>query len=59
MVSGLVIVFTGGTPVAAIVGGVMSFASMLIFLFTVIRHGFGAPAASHQGYAAAALSPAE
>lgn len=41
MVGGLYLVFSGGSPVAAIVGSVMSFASMLLFLFTVIRHGFG------------------
>ncbi len=59
MVTGLYIVFSGGAPGAAIAGGMMSFASMLIFLFTVVRHGFGAQVASRQGLAGAALSPAE
>jgi hypothetical protein len=59
MVGGLYLVFSGGTELPAILGGVMSFVSMLIFLFTVIRHGFGAPASSLQGIAGAALSPAE
>ena len=59
MVTGLYIVFSGGTPGAAIAGGMMSFASMLVFLFTVVRHGFGAQAASRTGLTGAALTPAE
>jgi hypothetical protein len=59
MVSGLYIVFSGGAPGAAIAGGMMSFASMLIFLFTVVRHGFGAQVASRPGLTGAALTPAE
>lgn len=59
MVSGLYVVFSGGAPGAAIAGGMMSFASMLIFLFTVVRHGFGAQVASRPGLTGAALTPAE
>ena len=59
MVSGLYIVFSGGAPGAAIAGGMMSFASMLIFLFTVVRHGFGVQGASRPGLSGAALTPAE
>ena len=59
MVTGLYIVFSGGAPGAAIAGGMMSFASMLIFLFTVVRHGFGAQVASRPGLTGAALTPAE
>jgi hypothetical protein len=59
MVTGLYIVFSGGAPGAAIAGGMMSFASMLIFLFTVIRHGFGAQVASRPSLTGAALTPAE
>ncbi len=59
MVSGLYIVFSGGAPGAAIAGGMMSFASMLIFLFTVVRHGFGVQVASRPGLSGAAFTPAE
>jgi hypothetical protein len=59
MVTGLYIVFSGGAPGAAIAGGMMSFASMLVFLFTVVRHGFGAQVASRLGLSGAALTPAE
>ncbi len=60
MVWGLTVVLTGGSPVPAIVGGVLSFASMLVFLFTVIRYGFGASEASRRpSLSGAALTPAE
>lgn len=60
MVTGLYLLFGGGNEVPAIVGGVMSFASVLIFLFTVIRHGFGAPqGAASRSPAGAAAMPAE
>jgi hypothetical protein len=41
MVSGLYVLFSGGSELGAIIGGVLTFASMLTFLYTVIRHGFG------------------
>ncbi len=60
MVGGLYVVLSGGNPVGAIVGGVLSFASMLVFLFTVIRHGFGAPSADARRSApGVVLTPAE
>ena len=44
----------------AILGSLMTAASMLVFLFTVIRHGFGAaPALSRDARFDAALTPAE
>lgn len=59
MVGGLYLLFRGGAPLLAILGGVLSFASMLLFLFTVIRHGFGATPARAPDMAGAALAPAE
>ena len=44
MVPGIAITVTGGTEVFAIIGSLLTFASMLLFLFTVLRHGFGAKA---------------
>ena len=41
MVPGIALATTGGSPGPAIVGSLLVFASMLIFLVTVIRHGFG------------------
>lgn len=58
MVGGLYVVLGGGSPVPAIVGSLISFASMLLFLFTVIRHGFGA-AEARRSAPGAALTPAE
>jgi hypothetical protein len=49
MIGGLALLFSGGTEALAIVGGLLTTASMLLFLVTVLRHGFGprpaAPAA--------------
>jgi hypothetical protein len=60
MVPGIAIVTSGGSPLGAIVGSVLTFASMLIFLFTVIRHGFGASTeGSRRTVGAAAFTPAE
>jgi hypothetical protein len=42
MVPGIAVATSGGSPGPAILGSVLVFASMLIFLLTVIRHGFGA-----------------
>jgi hypothetical protein len=41
MVPGIVLVIHGGTPVVAACGALLSLASMLIFLGTILRHGFG------------------
>ena len=60
MVGGLYLLFRGGNEVPAIVGGVLVFASMLVFLFTVVRHGFGpSPAETRREPSGAALTPAE
>ncbi|TNC47224.1 hypothetical protein FHG66_17315 [Rubellimicrobium rubrum] len=62
MTGGLAAEFSGRPeflPVA-ILGSLMTAASMLVFLFTVIRHGFGAaPALSRDERFDAALTPAE
>ena len=42
MTGGLAWEFTGGPLAPVIVGSLLSAASMLLFLATVIRHGFGA-----------------
>jgi hypothetical protein len=44
MVPGIAIATTGGSPGLAIAGSFLTFGSMAVFLFTVIRHGFGASA---------------
>jgi hypothetical protein len=44
MAVGIAITVTGGTEVLAIIGSLLTFASMLLFLFTVLRHGLGAKA---------------
>ena len=45
---------------AAILGSMLTFASILIFLFTVVRYGFGAAQADHRrARLDAALTPAE
>jgi hypothetical protein len=60
MVPGIAIASKGGTPGIAIAGSLLAFASMLVFLFTVIRHGFGAaPADARRATGTAALNPAE
>lgn len=41
MVPGIAVASTGGTPIMAIVGSLLVFASMLIFLVTVIRFDLG------------------
>lgn len=41
MVPGIAIATTGGSPSLAIAGSLLTLASMLIFLVTVIRFGFG------------------
>ncbi|HVG48081.1 MAG TPA: hypothetical protein VM899_08105 [Rubellimicrobium sp.] len=51
MIGGLAWVFTGGPVGPAIAGSLLTAASMLIFLFTVIRHGFGPRQAAGQGTA--------
>jgi hypothetical protein len=42
MVPGIAIATTGGSPGLAIAGSFLTFGSMAVFLFTVVRHGFGA-----------------
>jgi hypothetical protein len=42
MVPGIALANTGGSPGPAILGSLLVFASMLIFLVTVMRHGFSA-----------------
>jgi peptidoglycan/LPS O-acetylase OafA/YrhL len=60
MVPGIAIVTRGGSELPAILGGVLSFASMLVFLFTVVRHGFGAAATdARRAPSSAVLTPAE
>ncbi|TNC67213.1 hypothetical protein [Rubellimicrobium roseum] len=44
MVPGIAIATTGGSPGLAIAGSFLTFGSMVVFLFTVVRHGFGASA---------------
>jgi len=41
MVPGIALASTGRSPGLAILGSFLVFASMLIFLVTVVRHGFG------------------
>ncbi len=60
MVPGIAVASTGGSPGLAILGSMLTFASMLIFLFTVVRYGFGAAQADHRrARLDAALTPAE
>ena len=60
MVPGIAIATTGGSPGLAIAGSFLTFGSMAVFLFTVIRHGFGASqAASRPSLSGAAMTPAE
>lgn len=46
MVGGMIIMFSGGTETVTILGSLVTAASMLIFLVTVLRHGFGAGSTS-------------
>ena len=46
MAGGMVVLFRGGTEAVAIVGALLSIASMLLFVAIVLRHGFGAPRAA-------------
>ena len=41
MVPGIALATVGGSPGLAILGSLLVFASMLIFLGTLVRHGFG------------------
>lgn len=41
MVSGITIVIQGGTPAIAACGALLSLASMMIFLGTILKYGFG------------------
>jgi hypothetical protein len=60
MVPGIAIASTGGSPGMAIVGSLLVFASMLIFLFTVIRFGLGTAAGTARTSATGvAFTPAE
>lgn len=43
MIPGIATVIQGGTPAIAACGAVLSLASMLIFVTTILRHGFGPP----------------
>lgn len=44
MVPGIAMVMVGGSPALASAGAILTLASMLLFLVTVARHGFGAEA---------------
>ena len=57
MVPGIAIASTGGSPGLAIAGSFLTFGSIAIFLFTVVRHGFGAGSEFRRG--PAAFTPAE
>ncbi len=57
MVPGIALATTGGSPAVAIAGSFLTFGSMAVFLFTVVRHGFGARSEPRHG--AAAFAPAE
>ena len=60
MVGGIAYVVSGGSEGPAIAGSLLTAASMLIFLFTVIRHGFGAaPARAGRISPDAVMTPAE
>lgn len=63
MVGGLAAMIAGvagAEPPALIAGSLLTAASMLVFLFTVIRHGFGAAPASEGRMASdMAMTPAE
>ena len=60
MVLGIAVASIGGSPGLAIVGSLLVFASMLIFLVTVIRHGLGVSASSSKpSLSGVAFTPAE
>jgi hypothetical protein len=60
MVPGIALASTGGSPGLAIVGSLLVFASMLIFLVTVVRYGFGARAGETWTHASnGRIAPAE
>jgi len=44
MVPGIAMATSGGSEALAIIGSFLSFGSMLIFGFTVLRNGLGSPA---------------
>ncbi|WP_326893279.1 hypothetical protein U8P80_29370 (plasmid) [Rhizobium beringeri] len=44
MVPGIAMVMAGGSPALASAGAILTLASMLLFLVTVARYGFGAEA---------------
>ena len=44
MVPGIVTVIKGGSDAMAAGGSILTAASMLVFLYTVFRHGLGKPA---------------
>jgi dolichyl-phosphate-mannose--protein O-mannosyl transferase len=44
LVVGIAMAISGGTPGIAIAGSMLTLASMVIFLITVLRHGLGAKA---------------
>jgi hypothetical protein len=44
MVPGIAMVIQGGPPLMASVGAVLGLLSMLLFVLTILRHGFGARA---------------
>ncbi|WP_228461595.1 hypothetical protein [Paracoccus liaowanqingii] len=57
MVPGIALATTGGSPGVAIAGSFLTFGSMAVFRFTVVRHGFGDGLKLRHG--AAAFTPAE
>jgi hypothetical protein len=59
MVPGIAIATTGGSPGVAIAGSFLTFGSMALFLYTVVRHGFGAASAADRALPRAAMTPAE
>ena len=60
MVPGIALATTGGSPGLAILGSLLVFASMLIFLVTVVRHGFGSrDAQTWAGASRGRVAPAE
>ena len=44
MIPGISVILVGGSPALAGAGAILTLASMLLFLVTVARHGFGAAA---------------
>ena len=56
MTGGMAWLFSGGSEGPAILGSLLTVASMLVFLVTVLRHGFGSAARARSS---GALHPAE